>query len=131
MKKRVYLDSSAAIKLVVDESESADLSAFIDRNSLRLIGSLLLVTELRRATYRIPELTQDAVSEMLSGFEIYNIPPAAFYQAGWFEQPNLRSLDAIHVASAMALKADLLITYDKRMLLAAQDAHLNVSSPGF
>jgi uncharacterized protein len=73
----------------------------------------------------------DAVGEALGGLSILEFDPAVADAAGRVEPPMLRSLDAIHLASAMALRGELgaLITYDTGLSDAARAAGLEVVAP--
>ncbi|ALC99420.1 hypothetical protein AM609_07850 [Actinomyces sp. oral taxon 414] len=127
---RWYLDTSAAIKLLVDERESADLAEYVDAAQQELVSALLLETELRRAVYRHELLTQEAVSAFLATLTLYDMPPSLYMEAGLIGGPNLRSLDALHVCAALRCGASAILTYDKRMGQAAAAVGLPVISPG-
>lgn len=123
-----YLDTSAAAKLLVDEAESEALAAWISQDSVILQSTLLLETELRRAAqrYRLPQV---AVSEILEGIGLIEIPPGLFREAGLLPDENLRSLDALHLAGAIYLNADVILTYDRRLHDAATAAGLKIVAP--
>ena len=127
---RWYLDTSAAIKLLVDERDSADLAEYVDAAQQELVSALLLETELRRAVYRHELLTQEAVSAFLATLTLYDMPPSLYMEAGLIGGPNLRSLDALHVCAALRCGASAILTYDKRMGQAAAAVGLPVISPG-
>ena len=127
---RWYLDTSAAIKLLVDERESADLAEYVDAAQQELVSALLLETELRRAVYRHELLTQEAVSAFLATLTLYDMPPSLYMEAGLIGGPNLRSLDALHVCAALRCGASAILTYDKRMGQASAAVGLPVISPG-
>ncbi len=127
---RWYLDTSAAIKLLVDERESVDLAEYVDAAQQELVSALLLETELRRAVYRHELLTQEAVSAFLATLTLYDMPPSLYMEAGLIGGPNLRSLDALHVCAALRCGASAILTYDKRMGQAAAAVGLPVISPG-
>ena len=127
---RWYLDTSAAIKLLVDERESADLAEYVDAAQQELVSALLLETELRRAVCRHELLTQEAVSAFLATLTLYDMPPSLYMEAGLIGGPNLRSLDALHVCAALRCGASAILTYDKRMGQAAAAVGLPVISPG-
>ena len=127
---RWYLDTSAAIKLLVDERESVDLAEYVDAAQQELVSALLLETELRRAVYRHELLTQEAVSAFLATLTLYDMPPSLYMEAGLIGGPDLRSLDALHVCAALRCGASAILTYDKRMGQAAAAVGLPVISPG-
>lgn len=124
-----YLDTSAALKLVVDEPESDALARRIDREQPHLVACWLLETELRRAAHRAPALTQEAVSELLDGVSIYEVPSSVFREAGLLPGANLRSLDALHLAAAVRIGAEHVVTYDTRMGDSARSLGLSVLAP--
>lgn len=125
-----YLDTSAAMKLLVDEPESDALAATLDDVHPRLVACLLLETELRRAVARISPLTQSSVTTLLENVDLYDVPGATFREAGLLPGAHLRSLDAVHLASALRLDAERVATYDVRMSAAADELGLSVVAPG-
>ncbi len=127
----VYLDTSAAAKLVVDEAESAALAEHLDRlviDGVRLMSSVLLETELRRLAVR-EDLPQASVSEILERIDLLEPDRSLYYQAGILPGRRLRSLDALHVAAAVRVEADVFIAYDERQCQAADSIGLRVLSP--
>jgi uncharacterized protein len=126
---RAYLDTSAAAKVLVDEAESAALVAWLDGAGVELVAALLLETELRRFAQR-SDVPQAAVTEVLSRVSLFDLPPALFHEAGVLPGTTLRSLDALHLAAAMRLGVDVVVTYDVRMTEAARDLGLLVAAPG-
>jgi predicted nucleic acid-binding protein len=127
-----YLDASALVKLAVHEPESPALErAVLDRDAL--LTSEVGAIELRRAlgrTGRANALEQaDAV---LDAVFLAPLTPAIRVLAGRVPPPQLRTLDAIHIATASALSLDGLafITYDARQAEAARAAGLRVLQPG-
>ena len=126
---RWYLDTSAALKLLVEEEESAALAGAIDDAAVDLVGCWLLETELRRAAHRKTALTQEIVSEFLDGVDVYEIPASLYREAGLLPGTNLRSLHALHLAAAIRIGVDYLVTYDVRMIESARDLGLRVICP--
>lgn len=126
---RWYLDTSAALKLVVEESESDALARVIDREQPDLVACWLLDTEMRRAAQRDKALTQEIVSGFLDGVGLYEVPASLFREAGVLPGINLRSLDALHLAAAIRLGVDHVVTYDSRMGESARLLGLSVLSP--
>ncbi|MEO6083636.1 MAG: type II toxin-antitoxin system VapC family toxin [Umezawaea sp.] len=130
----IYLDSCALIKLVLDEPESEALEEHLAEHSETLqISSELATVEVLRALIRIEvgvEVKSDAEA-LLKDFARLplrsSIPHAAALPG-----KHLRSLDALHLASAQMLGRSLtqFITYDKRLTRAALDAGLPVVAPG-
>lgn len=125
-----YLDTSAALKLVAVEQESAALAEAIETAGARLVGTRLLETEMRRAAHRAPGLHQDQVTALLSTIDLYSLTDAVFRQAGLMPGAALRSLDALHLAAAIALDVQAIVTYDQRLLQAANEVGVVALAPG-
>ncbi len=124
-----YLDTSAALKLVVEESESDALARAIDHEQPDLVACWLLETELRRAVQREQGLTQQVMSELLDGVSLYEVPASLFREAGVLPGANLRSPDALHLAAAIRIGVDGVVTYDPRMTDSATSLGLDVVAP--
>lgn len=118
----IYLDSSALVKLVRPEAESEALRAFLAARGQRLVASVLVAVEVRRAVRRDNIARLPLADVQLERVGMIDLTAAVIDNAGRLPDPSLRSLDAIHVATAMLLGAELdtMITYDKRMLAAAE-----------
>lgn len=128
----VYVETSAAAKLLVEEAESAALAEYLDDLAARdeeLLSSFLLETELRRLAAR-HGLDQTDVSEILDGFDLVDIDRAMFGEAGLLPGQHLRSLDALHIAAALRAGATVMVAYDHRQAEAARSAGLRVVAPG-
>jgi uncharacterized protein len=125
----VYLDASAFVKLVVPEPETASLSAAL-ANVSRLVASEILEVEVLRASRRAGGDTQAARAQ-LAAVRLIPLTDEIRARAGELDPTSIRSLDAIHVASALSLRERLkgLFTYDERMSSAARDAGLDVYAP--
>jgi uncharacterized protein len=127
----VYLDASALVKLIAVEPESAALSTFLDDWESR-ITSRISAVEVARATRRaaIPELV-DRASGVLHGIAFVELNSEIARVAGALDPLILRSLDAIHLASALSLGADTgpFVAYDARLQAAANTAGLDVQAP--
>jgi uncharacterized protein len=121
----VYLDTSAAVKLLVEEAESQALAQYLDQPNVETVASLLLETELRRFAVR-HAVPQQAVTVVLDGISLYDMPHSLYYEAGILPGPHLRSLDALHLVAAVRLETDILVSYDSRMQEAAADLGLEV-----
>ncbi len=126
---RVYLDSSAFVKTFIAEVESSSLVQFLDGlQGATVISSILLETEVRRAaTERGVE--QADVTQSLASVELVEASRARFTLAGLLPVPGLRSLDAIHLATAIDTASDLLVGYDRRLLAAAAFVGLPTATP--
>ena len=127
----IYVDTSAVLKLVVEEKESAPaaqyFSAATSRND-RLVASMLLYTELHCAARR-RGFPGELVNTLLGGINLVDLARSDLMYAAAMPG-RLRSADAVHLAAAIRLQADLLVSYDAELLAAAVDAGLNVLSPG-
>ena len=132
MRDHVYLDSSALVKLVVLEPESAALREVLKGHAARLSSGLAEVEvprALRRAGYGAAE--QRRAGELLARIALVDVDRAILRAAAAIAPSNLRSLDAIHLATALSLGQDLagIITYDQRLAEAALSADLEVWAP--
>ncbi|MDX6327976.1 MAG: uncharacterized protein QOI83_359 [Streptomycetaceae bacterium] len=121
----IYLDSSALLKLVFEEAESADLRSWLKaRESTVRIASDLSRVEVHRSTLRRePTAVPRAAASM--GERVVS-------KALAIGDPLLRSLDAIHLASAPLLgrQLEFFVAYDKRLLAAAESANMTAVGPG-
>lgn len=124
-----YLDTSAAAKLLVDEAESAALARFLDDLAPveAIASAFLLETELRRLAIR-EDLSQAAVSDVLARVALVEPDRAIYREAGLLPARTLRSLDAVHLATAIRLDASV-IAYDQRLIQSARALGLEVLSP--
>ncbi len=127
-----YLDSSAFVKLLVAEAESEELRLSLLRWPRRASADLLR-TEAQRALRRAGRADLTGAARRLTGtLDLIRLDSPLLERAGELEPPELRSLDAVHLAAALALGPDLgvLFTYDDRLRAAAELAGLDVRSPG-
>ena len=123
-----YLDTSAAMKLVVAEAESAALVDGLSSDR-RLVASWLLHAEMHCAAGRHPdEVDIGDVQDVLNAVNLVDLTRGDMIAAGTLAP--LRSNDAIHLAVAIRLGADEMITYDGELREAAQTAGLSVFAPG-
>ncbi|HEV2953099.1 MAG TPA: type II toxin-antitoxin system VapC family toxin, partial [Candidatus Dormibacteraeota bacterium] len=118
--KRVYLDSSAFVKIVVNETESAALRKWL--HSRAWTTSVLSRAEVLRAVRIHGAGAVETARRMLGLGELVRISPALLDLSASLGPVELRTLDAIHLAAASLLGRDLLavVTYDQRMAAAAQ-----------
>lgn len=126
----VYLDTSAFMKLVAQEAESAALRRYLRRGQLRT-SAVLLQTEALRAAARLSSAHLAGARQLLRGVALIQLDRQLYGFAGSLTPPELRSLDALHVAAALTLGQDLgdFVTYDARMAQAAQSHGLPIVSP--
>lgn len=126
-----YLDTSAVVKLLMRERETTALRRELRRWPRRASSSLLRV-ELLRAVKRagLPRLSAPA-RQRLAAVSLIRLDDALLDRAGDLDPASLRSLDAIHLASALSLGGDLgvIVTYDDRMLQGAAALGLATASP--
>lgn len=124
-----YLDASAAIKLVIEEAESATLAETLSSSAeRRLASSWLLHTELHCAAGRHPEdIELVAVRAVLDRINLVDLTRGDMIAAG--THAPLRSNDAIHLAVAISLGVDEMVTYDSELAGAASRAGLTVLAP--
>ncbi len=126
-----FVDTSAAVKLVVQEAESDALVGWIASDDRQLVASDLLRTELLRATRRhAPELIGRA-RRVIDAMSIMTFSTATFERAGLIDPVSVRSLDALHLAAALELGDELdgIVAYDDRLIDAARWLGITVVSP--
>ena len=126
-----YIDTSALVKLVVAEAESEPLKNWVEREQRDLIACDLVRTELQRAVRRVAPDRATRSRAVLDSITLTAVTPAIFEEAGRLDPATLRSLDAIHLASALDLGDDLegLITYDDRLAAASEANGVAVVAP--
>jgi len=128
----VYLDSSALLKLVLPENERAALESALAPWPDRLTSELSAV-ECRRAVRRQPEaaVLSPRMDDILSSITLLRFDPSLLRLAGTIGPVRLRSLDAIHLASALSIGdyPEAFMTYDDRLADAARAVGLNVLTP--
>lgn len=127
-----YLDTSAVAKWVATEAETTALNAWRDRQSATLVSSYLCRTELLRAARRMTPRHVQIADQVLSSIQLLKVGTSVFELAARIGPTRLRSLDALHLASAMELGSDLqgIVTYDRRLAEAAAQNAMTVISPG-
>ena len=127
----IYVDTSAVLKLVVDETESSAAATYFSVAATRgdtLVASMLLYTELHCAAHR-RGFPGELVNAVLGGLTLVDLARTDLMYAAALPG-GLRSADAIHLAVAIRLESDVLVAYDADLLAAAVEAGLNVLSPG-
>ena len=131
----IYLDTAALVKLVRVEAESAALVAWLNASSGEpLVASALVEVEVPRALRRSQPGVLGGVAGVLARLNRVEINAAVRANAGAYVEPTLRSLDAIHLATAELLIASgnaptAFVTYDKRLAEAADKAGLPTLAP--
>jgi hypothetical protein len=132
----IYLDTSALVKLARIEPESAELVTWLasDRSS-PLVASALVDVELPRALRRSQPAALGGAAAVLARLYRVEIDAAVRATAAAYTDPLLRSLDAIHLATAETLQAaagglTAFVAYDRRLAEAASSLGLPVAAPG-
>jgi predicted nucleic acid-binding protein len=128
----IYIDTSALVKLLFEEPESSALSSWLaEEYETPKVSSDLATVELLRTCHRIDGALVHDARRLLDGIDLVPISHAIVEQAAALTPGVLRSLDAIHLASALFLREDLanFVAYDVRLCSAAADAGLHVVSP--
>lgn len=132
----IYLDSAAIVKLIRQEPESESLGAWLaERLQMSRVSSVLAEVEVERAIARHSPASRSYIAPIMDTIARFDIDHPVRSMAVAIVDPLLRSLDAIHLASAQILRAEfretpIFVTYDKRLLAAAGAAGLPVASPG-
>ena len=124
-----YLDSSALVKLIAIEAETAALRHELRRWPDRA-SSLLATVEVTRTARRLGGQAPAVAVGVLAGLRLLAIDPIV-PTAAQIGATTLRSLDAIHLATAISIAHQIgaLITYDQRMITEGQTLGLPVISP--
>jgi len=125
-----YLDSSAIVKLAIEEPDSAALRRHLRRRR-PLVSSALARTEVARALLFEGDAGIARGRSVLSRLDLIRVNDSVLNAAGTLLPPDLRSLDAIHLTTAQQLGAELsqMVTYDERMIDAARDLGIRTASP--
>lgn len=131
----IYLETSALVKLIRIESESGALDDWLDKHTeIRWITSALTEVELPRAIRAIAPDGLPSVPSVLARLDRFEIDAVIRSTAGTYPNPALRSLDAIHLATAQIAASvapfTALVTYDNRLAQAAEALAMTVVAPG-
>jgi predicted nucleic acid-binding protein len=129
-RRLTYVDSSAIVKLVVAEPDSKALRRYLARRQ-PLVSSALARTEVARALLPAGVQAVARGHEALRRIQLLRVNDRVLSEAGRMEPDELRSLDAIHLASArqLGVAVKLIVTYDERMIGAAKALGWSVASP--
>lgn len=127
-----YLDTSALVKLIVAEPETAVLQAWLAETGGEWVSSDLARTELMRTVRRGAPDQLVRARAVLDSVILVEITTAIFEAAGRLDPAMLRTLDAVHLAAALDLGDDLeaIVTYDERLAAAAQANGVPSIAPG-
>jgi uncharacterized protein len=126
----IYVDSSAIVKLVVREPESAALRRYL-RSRRPLVSSALARAEVLRALLPAGDEAVERGRSVLRRFDFVRINDRILNAAGLLLPAGLRTLDAVHLATARELGDEVraLVTYDGRMAEAARQLDYRIVSP--
>lgn len=128
---RIYLDTSALIKLIVEEPESPAVSAYLDnaqQEGYELCLSRLTYTEIHCVLKRRLGTSQNwknLVSKVMAPMQIIELSKEDYLFAAAATN-TLRSLDSLHLEVARRIRATTLVTFDQELAAAAQDAGMEV-----
>lgn len=127
----LYVDTSALVKLVLQEAESAALRQWLLEDGRVLASADLTRTELLRVVRRAAPQQAPLAREVLDRLLLLTLATATFEAAAQLDPAVLRTLDALHLATALELGDDLdgLVTYDDRMAEAARSHGMLVLAP--
>ena len=116
---------------MLDEDFSSDVADLLKNGALRVSSTLMRVELARTVARRAPQLSLSAAA-VSDGFELLDISLEVLSIAATLPPATLRTLDAIHLATASLLRAELtaFVSYDERLLVAAAAFGLPVASPG-
>jgi predicted nucleic acid-binding protein len=128
--RATYLDSSAVVKLVIAEPESAVLRQYLRRRR-PLVSSALARTEVLRALLPAGTAAVARGRDVLRALDMVRVNDRVLEAAGTLLPAEARSLDAIHLATAQLLGEELgrVVTYDERMEEAARQLGLQTAAP--
>ena len=123
-----YVDTSAAVKLVITEAGSRAMLRWATEHEDGLLSNDLLRTELLRAVRRGGPDQMQRARRVLDSLTLVTVPTSMFERAGELDIEGLRSLDALHLAVALDLDDDLegIVTYDERLGDAARSFGVTV-----
>jgi predicted nucleic acid-binding protein len=128
----IYLDSSALLKLLFEEGESAALALWISEQAgTPMVTSELAKVEVVRAARRLDANVVPAARVLMSQLDLIPLTSGILDQAAELGETLLRTLDAIHLASALWIQADLtaFVAYDSRLVAAARAAGVESIRP--
>jgi uncharacterized protein len=128
----IYLDASALLKLLFEERESAALEQWLaERAGTPAVSSELARAEVLRASRRLNAEALPAARALLAQLDLIPLTSTVIDAAADVGEPLLRTLDAIHLASALSIRAELsaFVAYDHRLATAAAAAGLRPARP--
>ena len=131
----IYLDSSAIVKLIKVEAESPDLRDWLNEQYTPAVTSVLAEVEVPRALRRSGPAHLAVMPGVVARISRIDIDASVRATAAAYVDDALRSLDAVHLATAEVLVAagktvSAFVTYDRRQATAVMAAGMAVSAPG-
>ena len=128
----MYVDTSAFLKMVGRETHSAAMRRFAKQNDGNLVSSDLMRTEAIRTSRRHSKAALTETRTRLEVLTMLSLTPEVFDRAAELDPGILRTLDALHLSSALSLGDELdgIVTYDLRMAEAAAIHGVRVIAPG-
>ena len=129
MSEVVYLDSSALTKLVVAEGETGALRSYLSARPEQVTSALTRV-EVSRACLRAGGCDPARLEAVLERIAYLQLDATILRRAAGIRPPTLRTLDAIHLASALRIAPDEVVAYDRRLIDAGGKRGLAISHPG-
>jgi predicted nucleic acid-binding protein len=128
--RRLYADSSALVKLIVREPESGVLARHLAHT--RVLTSELALVEVSGAE-KVADPSSSRIGTaalLLERVELVAVTRDVLRLAAGLASRSVRSLDAVHLATALDVEPDEFVAYDRRLLEAAAEVGLTVASPG-
>lgn len=128
----MYADASALVKCVVREPESEALGEYLAAGEVLLASSRISLVEVRRAieVANPSEEARERARQLVESCHLVDVTDALLRAAADLVSPALKTLDAIHLATASSVEPDEMLVYDKRLREAAAAAGLRVARPG-
>ena len=123
-----YLDASIVVPLIKIEDASGEIRDYLQElrdDGHLLVSARLAETEVRRAAVR-QGISQATVTTLLDTINVFELTPADYVTAGRFAFENLGSLDALHLAAALRVPADVMLSDDARLVEASEASGLPV-----
>ena len=131
MSEAAYVDTSALVKLVALEAESEHLRRHLQQRST-WVASALVVVELGRALGRRPDADTSIGQDVLDRLVLVDVDRRILERAAGLAPAELRSLDAIHLATAIEVRDSIedVVTYDGRLAAAVRVHGFRTAAPG-
>ncbi len=128
----VYADASALVKLLVEEAETEALEGFLQAREVSVVSSAIARVEIVRAI-RLAGAGPDAerrTQDLLDEIRVVAVTEAVLSRAAHVGPMALRTLDRIHLGSALEVQVGEMLVYDHRLAEAAHANGILVTSPG-